>query len=102
MQSCFSEIKALEIANMLTLNDNKIDLMLVTSGRATAIIISNEHIIFIQSVENFIFALIFHCTTNDNVFPIVQTYNVELYNLVSICTFLTNTATETLVHDFIF
>ena len=59
MQSCISEVKALETANMLKLNDNKTELMLVTTKRTkhlhnlpTSITIGNSQIPFKQSMKN--------------------------------------------------
>ena len=57
MQSCMGDVKAWESANMLKLNDNKTELMLVTSKRTkhlhsltTSITIGNAQIPFKQSV----------------------------------------------------
>ena len=60
MQSCISDVKALATANMLKLNDNKTELMLVTSRRTkhlhnlpTSITMCNAQIPFKQSVRKF-------------------------------------------------
>ena len=59
MQSCICDVKSWATANMLKLNDNKTELMLVTSNRTkhlhnlrTAIIIGNAQIPFNKSVKN--------------------------------------------------
>ena len=59
IQSCISDVKAWATANMLKLNDNKTELMLVTSKRTkhlhnlpTSITIGNAQIAFKQSVKN--------------------------------------------------
>ena len=59
MQSCISDVKAWATVNMLKLNDNKTELMLVTSKRTkhlhslpTSITIGNAQIPFKQSVKN--------------------------------------------------
>ena len=59
MQSCISDVKAWATANMLKLNDNKTELMLVTSKRTkhlhslpTSITIGNAEIPFKKSVKN--------------------------------------------------
>ena len=59
MQSCIGDVKAWATANMLKLNDNKTELMLVTSKRAkhlnnlpTSITTGNAQISFKQSVKN--------------------------------------------------
>ena len=58
-QSCISDVKAWATANMLKLNDNKTELMLVTSKKTkhlhnlpTSITIGNAQIHFKQSVKN--------------------------------------------------
>ena len=60
MQSSMIDVKSWEIANMLKLNDNKTELMLVTSKRTkhlhslpTSITMGNAQIPFKQSVKNF-------------------------------------------------
>ena len=65
MQSCIGDIKAWATLNMLRLNDNKAELMFVTSKRTnhlhnlpTSITIGNAHNPFMQSVKNFEFTLI--------------------------------------------
>ena len=67
MQSCISDVKAWATANMLRLNDNKTELMLVTSNRTkhlhslpTSVAIGNAQIPFKQSVKNLGFALACH------------------------------------------
>ena len=60
MQSCIGDVKVWATTNMLKLNDNKTELMLVTSKRTkhllnlpTSITIGNAQIPFKQSVKNF-------------------------------------------------
>ena len=104
MQSCISDVKAWATANMLKLNDNKTELMLVTSKRTkhlhnlpTSITIGNAQILFKQSVKNLGFTLECHLTMNAHVTSIAQTRYFELHCLASIRRFLTSTATATLV-----
>ena len=59
MQSCICDVNAWATANMITLNDNKTELMLVTSRRSkhlnnvpTSITMGNAQIPFKQSVKN--------------------------------------------------
>ena len=59
IQSCMSDVKAWATENMLKLNDNKTELMLVTSNGTnhlhslpTSITIDNAQIHFKQSVKN--------------------------------------------------
>ena len=94
-------------AGMPSLNNNKTELMLVTSKRSkhlhnlpTSITVVNAQIRFTQSVKNLGFALDCHLTMNAHVFNIVQTCYFELRRLASIRRFLTSTATATLVSAF--
>ena len=108
MQSCISDVNAWATANMLRLNDNKTELMLVTSKRTmhlhnlpTSITIGNAQIPFQQSVKNLGSTLDFHLTMNSHVSNIAQTCYFELRHLTSIRRFLTSTATATLVSAFV-
>ena len=108
MQSCISDVKAWATANMTKLNDNKKELMLVTSKRSkhlhnlpTSITIGNAQIPFKQSVKNLGFTLDCHLTMNAHVSNIARTCYFELRQLASIRRFLTSTATATLVSDFV-
>ena len=80
MQSCIGDAIAWATANMLKLNDNKTEVMLVTSKRTkhlhnlpTSITMGNAKIPFKQSVKNFGFTLDCHLTMNVNVSNIAQT-----------------------------
>ena len=80
MQSCIGDVKAWATANMLMLNDNKTEVMLVTSNRAkhlhnlpTSITIGNAKILFEQSVKNLGFTLGCHLTMNAHVSNIART-----------------------------
>ena len=108
MQSCISDVKALSTASMLRLNDNKTELMLVTSKRTrllhtipTSITIGNAQIPFKQSVRNLGFTLDCHLSMNAHVSNIARTCYFELHRLASIRRFLTSTATATLVSAFV-
>ena len=107
IQSCKSDVKAWATANMLKLNDNKTELMLLTSKRTkhlhnipTLITIGNAQLPFKQSVKNLGFTLDCHLTINAHVSKIAQTCYLELRRLASICRFLISTATATLVSAF--
>ena len=107
IQSCISDVKAWASANMLKLNDNKTDLMLVTSKRTkhlhnlpTSITIGNAQIPFKQSVKNLGFTLDCHLMMNTHVSNIARTCYFELRRLASIRRFPTSTATATLVSAF--
>ena len=108
MQSCICDVKAWATANMLRLNDNKTELMLVTSRRIkhlhslpTSITISIAQIPFKKSVKNLGLALDCHLTMNAHVSNIARTCYFELRRLASIRRFLTSTATATLVSAFV-
>ena len=108
MQSCMSDVKAWATANMHKLNDNKTELMLVTSKRTkhlhslpTSITMGNVQIAFKKSVKNFGFTLYCHLTMNAHISNIARTCYFELRRLASIRRFLTSTATATLVSAFV-
>ena len=108
MHSCISDVKAWANVNMLKLNDNKTELMLVTSKTTkhlhslpTSITIDNAQIPFKLSVKNLGFTLDCHLTMNAHVSNIARTCDFELRRLASIRRFLTSTATATLVSAFV-
>ena len=108
MQSCISDVKAWATVNMLKLNDNKTELMLVTSTITkhlhylpTSITIGNAQFPFKQSMKNLFFTLDCHLAMNAHVSNIAQTCYFELRRLASIRRFLTSTATATLVSAFV-
>ena len=108
MQSCMSDIKAWATKNMLKLNDNKTELMLVTSKRTkhlhnlpTSITIGSSQIPFKVSVKNLGFTLVCHLTMNAHESNIARTCYFELRHLASIRRFLTSTATSTHVSAFV-
>ena len=93
---------------MLKVNDNKKELMFVTSKRTkhlhnlpTSITIGNAQIPFKQSVKNLGFALDCHLTMNAHVSKIARRCYIELRRLASIRRFLTSTATATIVSAFV-
>ena len=104
VQSCMSDVKAWASANMLKLNENKTELMLVTSKRSehlhslpNSITMGKAQIPLEQSVNNLGFTLDCHLTMNAHVSNIARTFYFELRRLASIRRFLRNTATATLV-----
>ena len=107
-QKCISDVKAWAIANMPILNDNKTELMLVTSNRTkhlhdlpTSITIGNAQIPFLQSVKNLGFTLDCHHAMNAHVSNIARTCYIELRRLTTIRGFLTSSATATLVFAYV-
>ena len=108
MQFSISDVKAWKTANMLKRNDNKTELMHVTSKRTkhlhslpTSITIGNAQISFKKSVKNLGITLDCHLTMNAHVSNIARTCYFELRRLASIRRFLTSTATATLVSAFV-
>ena len=108
MQSSISDVKGKATANMLKLNDNKTELMLVTSNRTkhlhslpTSITMCNAQIPFKKSVKNLRFTLDCHLTMYAHDSNIARTCYFELRRLASIRRFLTSTATATLVSAFV-
>ena len=107
MQSCISDVKTWATANMPKLNDNKKELMFVTSKRTkhlhslpSSITIGNAQIPFKKSVKNLGFTLDCHLTMNAHVSNIARTCYFELRRLAYIRRFMTSTATATLVFAF--
>ena len=93
---------------MLKLNDNKTELMLVTSNRTrhlhglpTSITIGIAHIPSKQSMMNLGFTIDCHLTMNAHISNIARTCYFKLRRLPSIRRFLTSVATDTLVSAFV-
>ena len=93
---------------MLKLNDNKTELMLVTSNRTkhlhslpTSVTIGDAQIPFKKSVKNFGFTLDSHRSMNAHVSNIARTCYFELRRLASIRIFLTSIATATILSAFV-
>ena len=91
MQSCICDVKACATANMLKLNDSKIELMLFTSNRSkhlhnipTSITIGNAQIPFKQSVKKLGFTLDCYLNLDAHVSNIAWTCYFELRRLASI------------------
>ena len=96
------------LAKMLTLNDDKTQLMKVTSKRTkhlrnlpNSITIGNAQIPFKQSVKYLGFTLDCHLTMNAYFSNIARTCYFELHCSAFIRRFLTRTATDTLVSAFV-
>ena len=93
---------------MLKLNDNKTELMLVTSNITKRLhnlphsfSIGKTQIPFKQYLKNLGFTLKYHLTTNVNISNIARTCYFVLRRLASIRRFLTSTATASLLSDFV-
>ena len=97
MQACISDVKAWATANMLKLNNNKTELMLVTSKRTkhlhklpTSITIGNAQFLFKTTVMNLGLTFDCHLTMDEHVSIIAWTCYFELRRLASIRRFLTS------------
>ena len=108
MQSSICDVKAWVTANMPKLNDDKTELMLVTSKRTkhlhylpTSITSGNAQIPFKQSVKNLDFTLDCHLTMNAHFSNIARTCYFELRRLSSIRRFLKSIATAALASAFV-
>ena len=108
MQSWIGDVNAWATANMRKLNDNKTELMLVTSKSTrhlhflpTSITIGKAQIPLKKSVKNLCPTLDCHLTMNAHVSKIARTCYFELRRLASIRRFMTSTATATLVSAFV-
>ena len=93
---------------MLKVNDNKTELMLVTSKRTNHLhslpistTIGNAQVPFKQSVKKLGFTLDCHLTMNAHVTNIARTCYFEMRRLVHIRRFLTSIATTTLASAFV-
>ena len=108
IQSCIWNVKAWAPANMPKLDDNKTELMLVTSKSTmhlnnlpTSITIGKTQITFKHSVMNLCFLLDCHLSMKAHVSNISRTRYFELRRLASIRRFLTSTITATLLSAFV-
>ena len=107
IQSCLCDVKAWATANMLKNNDNKTELMLITSNRTrhlhgipTSITIGNAQIPFKECEEStFYIRLLYYyeCTCLQN----ARTCYCQMRRLAFIRRFLTSTAALTLVSAFV-
>ena len=89
MLSCMCDVKAWATASMLRLNDNKTELMLVTSNRTkhlhnlpSSITMGNAQIPVKQCVKNLGCTLDCHLTTNANFSNIARTCYVFMINFI--------------------
>ena len=108
MQLCIGDIKSWMTTNMLKLNDEKTELMLVSSSRMSqlhslpdSMTINNTTIPFSDSVKNLGVTFDCHLTMKNQVQNIIRSCNFELRRIASIRRFLSTEATLTLVSAFI-
>ena len=92
---------------MFKLKENKAEVMLVSSkskhlhNLPTSITIGNAQVPFKQPVMNLGFTVDYHLSMNQHVSTITETCCCKQYCFTSICSFVTHTATSTLLSAFI-
>ena len=108
MRLCIDDIKDWMTDNKLKLNDDKTEVMIISSSRmSTALSISesfdigNASVPFSDTVKNLGVTLDCHLSLKPHVLNVVRTANVELRRISSIRRLLTTEATATLVSAFI-
>ena len=107
MLSFICDVKTFATANMLRLNNDKTELMLVTSKGSkhphslpTSITNGNAQLPFKHSVKNLGFTFVCHLNMNAHVSTFARTCYFELRHLAYLPRFLTSTAKATLVSAF--
>ena len=108
MRLCIDDIKDWMTDNKLKLNDDKTEVMIISSSRmSTALsipesfVIGNGSVPFSDTVKNLGVTLDCHLSLKTHVLNLVRTANFELRRISSIRRLLTTEATATLVSAFI-
>ena len=108
MQECILDVKSWMTFNKLKLNDDKTEVMVVSSPRMStsiqlpeSITIGNATVPFSSTVKNLGVTLDSHLTMQAQVLTIIRAVNFELRRIGSIRHYLTEQATLTLVSAFI-
>ena len=108
MTDCIDDVRTWMTANKLKLNDDKTEVMLITSNRMSTAIpvpdffaVGNSSVPFSDTVKNLGVTLDCHLSMKAHVINIVSTANFELRRISSIRRFLTPEATATLVSAFV-
>ena len=105
---CIDDIKDWMTDNKLKLNDDKTEVMLISSSRMSTALsipgsfdIGNASVPFSDTVKNLGVTLDCHLSLKTHVLNLVRTANFELRRIGSIRSLLSTEATATLVSDFI-
>ena len=108
MRLCIDDIKDWMTANKLKLNDDKTEVMIISSSRMSTALsipdsfdIGNASVPFSDTVKNVCVTLDCHLSLKTHVLNLVRTANFELRRIGSIRSLLTTEATATLVSAFI-
>ena len=108
MRLCIDDIKDWMTDNKLTLNDDKTEVMIISSSRMSTALsipesfdIGNGSVPFSDTVKNLGVTLDCHLSLKTHVLNLVRTANFELRRISSIRRLLTTEATATLVSAFI-
>ena len=108
MRLCIDDIKDWMTANKLKLNDDKTEVMIISSSRMSTALsipdsfdIGNASVPFSDTVKNLGVTLDCHLSLKTHVLNLVRTANFELRRIGSIRSLLTTEATATLVSAFI-
>jgi hypothetical protein len=108
MQECIRDVKSWMTFNKLRLNDEKTEVMVVSSPRIStslqlpdSITIGNATVPYSDSVKNLGVTLDSHLTMHAQILSIVRAVNYELRRIGSIRHYLSEQATQTLVSAFI-
>ena len=108
MRLCIDDIKNWMTVNKLKLNDDKTEVMIISSSRMSTALsipesfdIGNASVPFSDTVKNLGVTLDCHLSLKTHVLNVVRTANFELRRISSIRRLLTTEATATLVSPFI-
>ena len=108
LRLCIDDIKDWMTANKLKLNDDKTEVMIISSSRMSTALsipdsfdIGNASVPFSDTVKNLGVTLDCHLSLKTHVLNLVRTANFELRRIGSIRSLLTTEATATLVSAFI-
>ena len=108
MRLCIDDIKDWMTGNKLKLNDDKTEVMIISSSRMSTALsipesfdIGNASVPFSDTVKNLGVTLDCHLSLKTHVLNVVRTANFELRRISSIRRLLTTEATATLVSAFI-
>ena len=108
MRLCIDDIKDWMTDNKLKLNDDKTEVMIISSSRMSTALsipdyfdIGNASVPFSDTVKNLGVTLDYHLSLKTHVLNLVRTANFELRRIGSIRSLLTTEATATLVSAFI-
>ena len=108
MQECISDVKSWMTVNKLKLNDDKTEVMLVSSKQMShkltvpdSMIVGDATISFTRAVKNLGVTLDNHLEMEDHVYATIRASNFQLRRIASIRQYITADAAATLVSAYI-